>query len=101
MGYYGWNNSGIIIGYYLRIKILPDPKSFKFFVGLVLLYIGIRLFLDVFKKKKAAAQKKFDQKLSKDAVVKTISFSLKRTEYEFWGKDFPSVPYGYLFLLLL
>jgi uncharacterized membrane protein YfcA len=79
---------GIIIGYYLRIKILPDPKSFKFFVGLVLLYIGLRLFLDVFKKKKAAAQKKFDQKLSKDVVVKTISFSFKRTEYEFWGERF-------------
>ncbi|ODA44777.1 putative membrane protein [Thermodesulfovibrio sp. N1] len=79
---------GIIIGYYIRIKILPDPKSFKFFVGLVLLYIGVRLFLDVFKKKKAETQKKFDQKLTKEAVVKTTSFSLKRTEYEFWGERF-------------
>lgn len=79
---------GIIIGYYTRIKILPDPKSFKFFVGLVLFYIGARLFLDVFKKKKAAAQKKFDQKLTKDATVKTISFSLKKTVYEFWGERF-------------
>lgn len=79
---------GIILGYYIRIKILPDPKSFKFFVGLVLLYIGVRLFLDVFKKKKTAQAKKFEQKLSKEATVKTISFSLKRTEYEFWGERF-------------
>ncbi len=69
---------GIIIGYYIRIKILPDPKSFKFFVGLVLLYIGVRLFLMLLRRKKAAAQKKFDQKLTKEAVVKTISFSLKK-----------------------
>lgn len=79
---------GIIIGYYIRIKVLPDPKSFKFFVGLVLMYIGTRLFLDFFKKKKTAQAKKFDQKLSKEATVKTISFSLKRTEYEFWGERF-------------
>ncbi len=79
---------GIIIGYYIRIKILPDPKSFKFFVGLVLLYIGVRLFLDVFKKKKVTAQKKFDQKLTKEATVKTVSFSLKKTVYEFWGEKF-------------
>lgn len=79
---------GIIIGYYIRIKVLPDPKSFKFFVGLVLMYIGTRLFLDFFKKKKTAQAKKFDQKLSKEATVKTISFSLKKTEYEFWGERF-------------
>lgn len=79
---------GIIIGYYIRVKILPDPKSFKFFVGLVLLYIGVRLFLDVFKKKKALAQQKFDQKLTKEAIVRTLSFSLKRTEYEFWDERF-------------
>lgn len=79
---------GIIFGYYIRIKILPDPKSFKFFVGLVLLYIGTRLFLDVFKKKKTTAAKKFEQKLTKEATVKTLSFSLKKTEYEFWGERF-------------
>ncbi len=79
---------GIIIGYYLRIKVLPDPKSFKFFVGIVLLYIGTRLFMDVFKKKKTAQTKKFEQKLSKEATVKTLSFSLKRIEYEFWGEKF-------------
>lgn len=83
---------GIIIGYYVRIKILSDPKSFKFFVGLVLFYIGIRLFLDVFKKKKTAQAKKFDQKLSEDATVKTISVSLKKIEYEFWGENFSFNP---------
>ncbi len=83
---------GIIIGYYVRIKILPDPKSFKFFVGLVLLYIGVRLFLDVFKKKKTAQTNKFDQKLSEDATVKTISVSLRKIEYEFWGEKFSFNP---------
>src|SRR4030066_2009705 len=38
---------GVFIGYYLRILYLPDPKSFKFFVGCVLLYIGVRLLYEM------------------------------------------------------
>jgi uncharacterized protein len=34
---------GVLAGYYIRVRFLPDPRSFKFFVGLVLLYIGIRV----------------------------------------------------------
>src|SRR3972149_2861069 len=34
---------GVFIGYYLRILYLPDPRTFKLFVGCVLLYIGGRL----------------------------------------------------------
>jgi uncharacterized membrane protein YfcA len=30
---------GVFIGYYLRVLYLPDPRSFKLFVGCVLLYI--------------------------------------------------------------
>lgn len=92
---------GIIFGYYLRIWLLPDPRSFKFFVGLVLLYIGIRLFIDVYKGKKKAQAKKFDRKLTKDAVVKTISFSLKRTEYEFWGERFSFGTVGLFFIAFI
>ncbi len=35
---------GISLGYYLRITILRDPHRFRPFVGLVLLYLGWRLF---------------------------------------------------------
>lgn len=31
---------GVFIGYYLRVLYLPEPKTFKLFVGCVLLYIG-------------------------------------------------------------
>ena len=34
---------GVFIGYYLRVLYLPNPKTFKLFVGCVLLYIGIRI----------------------------------------------------------
>jgi len=100
---------GVFIGYYLRILYLPDPKSFKFFVGCVLLYIGVRLFYETTgraakgKKQMKALDEKFKQRteevkkqqhariasgLPKEAVVKTLSFSLSRVEYEFWGERF-------------
>lgn len=100
---------GVFIGYYLRIFYLPDPKTFKLFVGCVLLYIGIRLVYEVTgkaaagKSKMKALEDKFKQRaeelkkqqnariasgLPKEAVVKTISWSLAKVEYEFWGEKF-------------
>jgi uncharacterized membrane protein YfcA len=37
---------GVFVGYYLRIAYLPDPKTFKFFVGCVLLLIAFKLLKD-------------------------------------------------------
>ncbi|PKN48525.1 MAG: hypothetical protein CVU58_05790 [Deltaproteobacteria bacterium HGW-Deltaproteobacteria-16] len=34
---------GVLVGAIVRIKYLPDPKNFKLFAGLVLLYMGGRL----------------------------------------------------------
>jgi uncharacterized membrane protein YfcA len=100
---------GVFLGYYLRVLYLPDPKVFKLFVGCVLLYIGIRLFKELIGKGKAqsldarAFEEKFRAKaeeakrqqgarvasgLPAKAIVKTISVSLKKVEYEFWGERF-------------
>jgi uncharacterized membrane protein YfcA len=100
---------GVFIGYYLRVNYLPDPKTFKFFVGCVLLYIGIRLLYEltgkasVGKVKMRSLEEKFKTRaiqirkqqkgrlasgLPPEAVVKTISVTLKKVEYEFWGERF-------------
>jgi hypothetical protein len=100
---------GVFIGYYLRVLYLPDPKTFKLFVGCVLLYIGIRLFKELFggNKTQSASAKALEEKFKAraagikkeqsskiaagfpaDAVVKTISVSIKKVEYEFWGERF-------------
>lgn len=100
---------GVFIGYYLRVLYLPDPKTFKLFVGCVLLYIGIRLFKELLGGRKAqpagakALEEKFKARAREikkeqsskiaagfpaDAVVKTISVSLKKVEYEFWDERF-------------
>ncbi len=38
---------GVFIGYYVRVLYLPDPETFKLFVGAVLLYMGSRLFYEM------------------------------------------------------
>ncbi len=38
---------GVLIGYYIRVKWLPDPRTFKFFVGMVLIFVGYRLVKDL------------------------------------------------------
>jgi len=105
---------GVFIGYYLRILYLPDPKAFKLFVGLVLLFIGTRLLYEITdrartgKSRSAELDKKFAERvkllkeqrttqaaagLPADAVVRTVTFNLRTIEYEFWGERFQfSVP---------
>src|SRR5512139_4054024 len=61
---------GVFIGYYLRVLYLPDPKTFKLFVGCVLLYIGVRLFKDLLfpNKTQTAGAKALEEKFRKRAA---------------------------------
>lgn len=114
---------GVFIGYYLRVLYLPDPRTFKLFVGIVLLYIGVRLLYEMTGKAQAGKTRlrELDSKFSAraklireqrhaqaaaglpaDAVVKTITFNLKSIEYEFWGERFRfSVPAMFLLAFLV
>jgi uncharacterized membrane protein YfcA len=47
---------GVFIGAIIRIKYLPDARSFKLFVAVVLLYLGIRLVADLVRKRIAVKQ---------------------------------------------
>ena len=95
---------GVFIGAIIRIKYLPDPKNFKFFVGCVLLYIGIRLFYTIVKKggkaqKAKELEERFKQRFDKirksdesgdehELRVKTVKFSLTHYTYSFYGETF-------------
>lgn len=73
---------GLFGGIYIRTKHLPDPRLFKLFVALVLLYIGLRLFVDVLKvARKPAAKPAGPQKFE----VTPLAFNLKRIGFEFNG----------------
>lgn len=48
---------GVFIGAIVRVGYLPDPRSFKLFAALVLLYIGGRMVLDFLRKTQSGANK--------------------------------------------
>ncbi len=94
---------GVLLGAIIRVKYLPDPKNFKFFVGLVLLYIGFRMVKDLFasakeKNKQTSAEdefqamvKRFKKKQDNNESlprVRVRKFSLTTISYDFYGKNF-------------
>lgn len=99
---------GVFIGAIVRIGYLPDPKNFKLFAAIVLLYIGARMMRDLIRKPapgmdRASNEKRF-QELVRDygrkaenssgkngkslPAVKIIQFTLGRIKYEFYGEQF-------------
>jgi len=70
---------GVFFGYAIRIKYLPNPSTFKFFVGMVLFYIGLRLFKGFF-----GAKSDIKKPQNNDSFkVTNVSFNLNRVGYDF------------------
>ncbi|MBN1652281.1 MAG: sulfite exporter TauE/SafE family protein [Deltaproteobacteria bacterium] len=110
---------GVVVGAIIRIRYFPDPRSFKLFVGLVLLLLGIKILLEFIKPPskthpdRETIEKKFQAEvsrarnggtlragLSKDAVIRTRSISWRKIEYEFWNESFAFNPIAVFSLAL-
>ena len=72
---------GVLIGYYVRVKWLPDPRTFKFFVGLVLIFVGLRLVKDLLDAQSPPAS-------TADRSFQTCNtaFSVKEIRFDFHGR---------------
>lgn len=75
---------GVIAGVLIRIIYLPSPEAFKIFVGLVLLYIGIKLCLDLAKKKKP--DKSGTE--TKEFRISDAQLSFQSLRYNFNGRNY-------------
>jgi uncharacterized membrane protein YfcA len=84
---------GTALGYYLRVTLLPDPRAFKLFVGLVLAFICLRLFSQALRPPGGASPQP-----TAGSTVRTLSFSLRRVEYAF-GDERHSFPVPVMFFL--
>ena len=85
---------GVLIGYYIRIRLLPDPRSFKLFVGIVLLFVAIKLIKDA-RTKRAAGQ---ENSCSLADRVDNVVLSLKKTRFDFRNKTHSFATIGLLVL---
>jgi uncharacterized membrane protein YfcA len=86
---------GVFLGAIIRISFLPDPRSFKVFAGLVLLYIAIRLLMDI------ARRKELHQSAAggrTDFNVTTLKTGLSKIGYEFNGRSYYASTWGLLAL---
>ena len=77
---------GVLIGYYIRLTYLPDPKTFKFFVGCVLLLIAFKLLKEALNGKIAETQNRCtltDRVEETSIAVKTTHFKFKGATHSF------------------
>lgn len=72
---------GVVIGGYVRIHSLADPRSFKLFMGLVLLAIGSRMVAKLARSGAAAAPAG-----GSSLQVQVTRFDAWRLEYQFQGQ---------------
>jgi len=97
---------GVFIGALVRVAWLPDPKNFKMFASLVLLYIGARMVRDLAKRRAGAGRSSAEARFRslirsrREAAeahgeslpaVKATGLSIRRIAYEFQGESH-SVP---------
>jgi len=100
---------GVIIGAFVRIKWLSDPKQFQLFVAVVLGYMAFRMVQDYLKKRKSkggnGAEERFNKLVKEHSKkseiageplprVKMIRFDIHTVEYDFYGERFtiPVIP---------
>lgn len=74
---------GVVAGSLARIYLLPDPRHFKLFMGLVLLLIGSRMLARVLRPRAAGRPAPGPGQLR----VRTTRFDLGRLEYSYAGQQ--------------
>jgi uncharacterized membrane protein YfcA len=75
---------GVLIGYYLRMTYLPDPKTFKFFVGCVLLLIAFKLLKEAFNAKAGSTP----ESCTPSDRVDEASIEMTTTRFNFKGATY-------------
>lgn len=95
---------GVLIGAIVRVTYLPNPKNFKLFVALVLLYIGVRMVRDLLQKQQSGATKSSAEQRFRELAsmrrkrpenscpeplpaVTVTCFNSKRVSYDFCGEN--------------
>jgi len=69
---------GVLAGYYIRVRFLPDPRSFKLFVGVILLYIGVRVVKKIIRSHGSAATE-----ANGNFAISNVTYNLTRMGFDF------------------
>ncbi len=88
---------GVLIGYYIRISFLPDPKSFKLFVGIVLFLVAMKLFKDSLTRRSDGQI----ESCNLDDRVDRVLLSIRETIFNFRNETHSFATVGLLSLAFL
>lgn len=77
---------GIVLGFYLRVLVLPDAARFKLFVGLVLLYLSWRLLADF--AARAAKSRQGAAPGTGDMALRRLPGGRGRVAFSFGGQEY-------------
>ncbi len=88
---------GVLIGYYIRISFLPDPKSFKLFVGIVLFLVAMKLFKDSLTRRSDGQI----ESCNLDDRVDRVLLSIRETIFSFRNETHSFATVGLLSLAFL
>jgi uncharacterized protein len=84
---------GIFLGGVVRVRYLPDPAAFKFFVGCVLLYIGGRLCVDIGRRvAKKEVPKNGTGGETRDSSFRTVSVGFRSVAFTFRRENYSFNP---------
>ncbi len=89
---------GVILGGFIRLSWLADQRRFKAFVGLVLLWVAVRLLLDIIKSRKQPAT---PAATGDDLSTKTIELTLRSFVFEYRGERYRCSPVGIFVLCVV
>ena len=92
---------GVIAGAIIRIKLLPDPQSFKIFAGLVLLYIGVKLTRDLLGKNPKQSPATATKPNTPFPTVSQIKLTRKNISYRFNDQQYQASTPGIFCLSLI
>src|SRR5215208_3190811 len=76
---------GAFVGALLRVTVFSDPRAFEVFMGLVLLYFGVRLLYEVFVRRRSSAGEGTAAGHSSVRIVVVLPLWV---EYEYGGKSY-------------
>ena len=94
---------GVFIGAWVRIEYLPDPTNFKFFAGLVLCYIGIKLLTDILKNKRTTSTSSSANSVKTEPalIVSDTRFSFRKVKFKFDSEQFACSTPGVFLLCVI
>jgi hypothetical protein len=104
---------GVLLGAIVRVRYLPDPRYFKLFAGVVLLYIGVRLIQALLSRSpvdRNSSEERFRELVQQHRertegepgeelpAVRMTRVDFTRIAYEFYGEHFEVSVWGVLCL---